>query len=130
MANHSSTLAWRIPWMQEPGGLQSMGSQRVGHDLVTSLFPASGSFPPEEGMANHSSILAARTPLSFKNTLCSSSVLWLCESLVLCNCIRADHNITWETLLSANVLPAPTLHSLSGLCLEGYLSIVPKKIYT
>ena len=29
---HSSTLAWRIPWMEEPGGLQSMGSQRVGHD--------------------------------------------------------------------------------------------------
>ena len=32
MAAHSSTLAWRIPWMEEPGGLQSMGSQRVGHD--------------------------------------------------------------------------------------------------
>ena len=30
MAPHSSTLAWKIPWMQEPGGLQSMGSQRVG----------------------------------------------------------------------------------------------------
>ena len=29
---HSSILAWRIPWMEEPGGLQSMGSQRVGHD--------------------------------------------------------------------------------------------------
>ena len=28
----SSTLAWKIPWMEEPGGLQSMGSQRVGHD--------------------------------------------------------------------------------------------------
>ena len=32
MATHSSTLAWKIPWMEEPGGLQSMGSQRVGHD--------------------------------------------------------------------------------------------------
>ena len=32
MAIHSSTLAWRIPWMEEPGGLQSMGSQRIGHD--------------------------------------------------------------------------------------------------
>ena len=32
MATHSSTLAWRIPWMEEPGGLQSTGSQRVGHD--------------------------------------------------------------------------------------------------
>ena len=32
MAPHSSTLAWKIPWMEEPGGLQSMGSRRVGHD--------------------------------------------------------------------------------------------------
>ena len=32
MAIHSSILAWKIPWMEEPGGLQFMGSQRVGHD--------------------------------------------------------------------------------------------------
>ena len=32
MAPHSSTLAWKILWMEEPGRLQSMGSQRVGHD--------------------------------------------------------------------------------------------------
>ena len=32
MATHSSTLAWKNPWMKEPGGLQSMGSQRVGHN--------------------------------------------------------------------------------------------------
>ena len=32
MATHSSTLAWKIPWMEEPGRLQSMGSQRGGHD--------------------------------------------------------------------------------------------------
>ena len=32
MAPHSSTLAWKIPWMGEPGGLSSMGSRRVGHD--------------------------------------------------------------------------------------------------
>ena len=37
MAPHSSTLAWKIPWMEEPGGLQSMGSLRVGHDWVTLL---------------------------------------------------------------------------------------------
>ena len=35
MATHSSTLAWRTPWTEEPGGLQSMGSQRAGHDLAT-----------------------------------------------------------------------------------------------
>ena len=32
MATHSSILAWRIPWMEKPGGLQSVGPQRVGHD--------------------------------------------------------------------------------------------------
>ena len=37
MAPHSSTLVWRIPWMEEPGRLQSMGSLGVGHDWVTSL---------------------------------------------------------------------------------------------
>ena len=37
MAAYSSILAWKIPWMEEPGRLQSMGLQRVGHDLVTSL---------------------------------------------------------------------------------------------
>ena len=37
MAPHSSTLAWKIPWMEEPGRLQSMGSQTVRHDWVTSL---------------------------------------------------------------------------------------------
>ena len=35
MAIHSSILAWKIPWTEEAGGLQSMGSQRVGHDLAT-----------------------------------------------------------------------------------------------
>ena len=37
MATHFSTLAWKIPWMEGPGGLQSMGSQRVGHDWATEL---------------------------------------------------------------------------------------------
>ena len=38
MASHSSTLAWKIAWTEEPGVLQSMGLLRVGHDSVTSLF--------------------------------------------------------------------------------------------
>ena len=35
MTTHSSTLAWKIPWTEEPGGLQSMGLQRAGHNLAT-----------------------------------------------------------------------------------------------
>ena len=38
MATDSSILAWRIPWIEEPGSLQSMGSQRIGHDWVTNTF--------------------------------------------------------------------------------------------
>ena len=37
METHPSTLAWKIPWMEEPGRLQSIGSKRVGHDRATSL---------------------------------------------------------------------------------------------
>ena len=41
MATHSSILAWKIAWVEEPGGLQSMGSQRAGHDRAASLpFPS------------------------------------------------------------------------------------------
>ena len=39
MATHSSTVTWKILWTEEPGRLQSMGSLRVGHDWVTSLWP-------------------------------------------------------------------------------------------
>ena len=61
MAPHSSTLAWKIPWMEEPGRLQSMGSLRVGYDWATSLslfhFHAL-----QKEMATHSSVLAWRIP--------------------------------------------------------------------
>ena len=58
MATPSSTLAWKIPWMEEPGGLQSMGSLRVGHDFtLTFHFHAL-----EKEMATHSSVLAWRIP--------------------------------------------------------------------
>ena len=45
MAAHFSILAWKIPWTMEPGRLQSMGSQRVGHDGVTSLSLSMKSLP-------------------------------------------------------------------------------------
>ena len=61
MAPHSNTLAWKIPWMEEPGRLQSMGSLRVGHDL--SDFTFTFHFPAlEKEMATHSSVLAWRIP--------------------------------------------------------------------
>ena len=56
MTTHSSTLAWKIPWTEEPGRLQSMGSLRVGHDWVTSLHFTATIF------------LVAQEPWSFSTT--------------------------------------------------------------
>ena len=61
MASHSSTLAWKIPWTEEPGRLQSMRSLRVGHDWATSLLTFHF-HALEKEMATHSSILAWRIP--------------------------------------------------------------------
>ena len=58
MAPHSSTLAWEVPWMEEPGGLQSMGSRtRLSDITFTFHFHAL-----EKKMATHSSIVAWRIP--------------------------------------------------------------------
>ena len=60
MAPHSSTLAWKIPWMEEPGGLHSMGSQsrtRLSNFTFTFHF-----YALEKEMATHSSVLTWRTP--------------------------------------------------------------------
>ena len=55
MATHSSILAWRTLWTEEPGGLQSKGSQRAGHDLVTKPLP-----PPPLGFS-----LYTHSPLGY-----------------------------------------------------------------
>ena len=63
VAPHSSTLAWKTPWMEEPGGLQSIGSLRVGHDWATSLSLFTFHFHAlEKEMAAHSSVPAWRVP--------------------------------------------------------------------
>ena len=58
MAPHSSTLAWKIPWMEEPGGLQSMGRQEL--DMTERLH--FHCYALEKAMATHSSVLAWRIP--------------------------------------------------------------------
>ena len=61
MATHSSTLAWKIPWMKEPGRLQSTGSLRVRTGLSDFTF-AFHFHALEKEMATHSSVLAWRIP--------------------------------------------------------------------
>ena len=77
MATHSSTLAWKIPWMGEPGRLQSLGLQRVEHDWVTSLsfFLL---FLLEEEMATNSNVLAWESHGQRGLVGCS---LWGCKEL-------------------------------------------------
>ena len=58
MASHSSTLAWKILWTEEPGRLQSMGLLRVGHDFTFTFH----FYALEKEMAIHSSVLAWRIP--------------------------------------------------------------------
>ena len=66
MAPHSSMLAWKIPWMEEPGRLQSMGLLRVGHaQSCLTLSDPTFTFhfhTLEKEMATHSSVLAWRIP--------------------------------------------------------------------
>ena len=78
MATHSSVLAWRIPWTEGPGGLQSMGSQRLRHTLATQMVKSLPAVretwvrsldqgdPLEKEMATHSSLLAWEIPWTEK----------------------------------------------------------------
>ena len=58
MTTHSSTLAWKIPWTEEPGRLQSMRLLRVGHDFTFTFH----FYVLEKEMATHSTVLAWRIP--------------------------------------------------------------------
>ena len=60
MGSHSSILAGKIPWTEEPGGLQSMGSQRVGHNLATNPPP-----PPLPKAIYRFSAIAIEIPMAF-----------------------------------------------------------------
>ena len=62
MATRSSVPAWRIPWTEEPGGLQSMGSHRVGHDFVTKRWQH---IEQNRDLTLKESFLVKRGPTSF-----------------------------------------------------------------
>ena len=62
MAPHSSTLAWKIPWMEEPGRLQFLGSLRFGHDWAAGFVFTFHFHALEKEMAPHSNVLAWRIP--------------------------------------------------------------------
>ena len=94
MATHPSILAWRIPWTEEPGGLQPMGSQRVGHDWATNTFtfPYTGSTAWATGPPR-------KSPVSFlRATVMSQSSLdpWhLAKQLVSREVGLSNHLLCW-----------------------------------
>ena len=94
MATHSSTLAWKIPWMEEPGRLQSMGSRRVRHDWATSLSLFNFHFYAlEKEMATHSRFLPGESQGQGSLVGCRpwgsqsrTRLKWLSSSRLVKNC--------------------------------------------
>ena len=98
MATQSSSLAWRLSWTEEPGRLQYMGSQRVGHDWVTSLhfwmkylMHAISNFPEEISSLSHSIVFLYFFELNTKEVFCispchswNSAFKWVYLSFSLC----------------------------------------------
>ena len=133
MAIHSSTIAWKIPWTEEPGRLQSMGSQRVRHNWATSL-SLSLSYLSKERMLvlirvdSHQLINKLLSPLSTHKCCCCCLVAKSCLSL----CDPIDHSppgssvhgisrariLEWVAISSSGGLPRsgiePTSPSLAG----------------
>ena len=77
MATYSNILAWEIPWTEEPGELQSMGSQRVGHDLVTKQ-------QQQDGLNNRN--LFSYSSRTLKSKIAVSAGLVSLKSLSLPSC--------------------------------------------
>jgi len=137
MAPHSSTLAWKIPWMEEPGGLQSMVSLRVGHDWATSLsfslsclgegngnpLQCSCLENPRDGGAWWAAVFGVTQSRTRLKRLSSSSLL------VLSKVLMKDCVLLWRLypLLKSYLLPQCCLHlsihtnlwiQVSFICME------------
>ena len=132
MATHSSTLAWEIPWKEEPGRLQSMGSQRVGHDWATSLslfafmhwrrkwqpLQCSCLENPRDGGAWWADVYGVAQSQTWLKRFSSSSSLviscvWLCYPMSVAN----------KTPLSMEIFQARILESICYFLLYGIFLI-------
>ena len=104
MTTHSSTLAWKIPWMEEPGRLQSMGSRRVGHNWATELNWTERHIS-DKAMVPHSSTPAWKIPwMEVSGRLRSMASL------------RVGQN--WATSLSLSCIGEGNGNPLQCSCLE------------
>ena len=100
MATHSSTLAWKIPWVEEPDRLQSLGSLRVGHDWATEQQPQLNPFAVQQNVGNQ---------------LYSNHFFFKCVFFVLFkNFISV--RVCWVTSVTSDSLWAPGLQPTRLLC--------------
>ena len=119
MATHSSILAWRIPWTEEPGGLQSMGSQRVIYDWATNTLTFMGTLligsPAFTDKGPLSKVASGKAWLSDSHSLLSATLYcsWVCiivcsgphwpwlqfcnleSSKKICSKLLLQRNLTW-----------------------------------
>ena len=84
MATHSSILTWRIPWTGEPGALQSMGSQRVGHGLATEYTVASYRRILCSWIKSTRKLFLYREPMAIKGTKTNVDRMWRSWKLLVC----------------------------------------------
>ena len=132
MATHASTLDWEIPWTEEPGGLQSMGLQRVGHDLATEQQLSNGSHVWErwgrwcmtkEGTAFYSPPSRTRNPIfcpvvAHAKDAWRENSIWP-HSLSITPRVFVGYN-TWIMRASPG-LPQEVIRVIPGSLLEGWL---------
>ena len=127
MVPHSSTLAWKIPWTEEPGRLQSMGSQRVRHDWETSLslftfmhwrkqWQSTPVFLPGESQGRGSLVgccLWGRTESDMTDMISSSSsrvvrIKWI-MLVKACNTVKACNNLSLNMIIKTTITTFETI---------------------
>ena len=136
MATHSSTLAWKIPWIEEPGGLQFMGSQRAMHDWATSLNTdkvlSGGEGIEQAGLVQSIKVFQILTKEQIWCQLCDSvnSTLILSHHshlLIILNSPLGRSASMWSQKLRENQDPLPQIlkHHLDCYSLLRHLQWLP-----
>ena len=117
MSTHSSILAWEIPWTEEPGGLQSTGSQRVRHDWVTEQ-------QPEKGSGQRNVLLASI--LGWPGGSCSSPIILTfrgAHSRHIPGLRRGEkHSFSWAVFPSWTLLVFYTIISQTIFCITLFIA--------
>ena len=140
MAPHSSILAWRIPWMEEPGRLQSMGLWRVGHDWATSLslftfmhwrrkWQPTPVFLPEESQGQQSLVgccLWGHTVRhNWSDLAAAADITWLVIQSTLMTITKINQSFTiWPGCFIPNLLPKEERSHMFVYILYVFISVM------